>query len=436
MKSVQTQLVVLPDVPTQRWSCHGCGLCCRTLVVHLFEEDRQRIDQQGWAEKLGYQPYVRFGRGWVLAKHQDEKHGGESCVFLDEQNRCKIHAAYGESSKPLACRIFPFSVRPTSGGQRVSLRFDCPSVTSSQGEPIRSYSGYLRGLVRQLGHPPHAGDDVADWQRGVTATVDEIDMLIDRLDRWFGDDDRSIMHRLIGAARLTETLSVARLKKVRGARFGELLDLLFGSLPLECGVKPSPPTRRQCAMIRQLAFVHAERVPLNIVRARWGRVAIKRRWEQLRAARRFRIGKGVVPRLSDYPQDTTFETIDRIRADSEDDHRDRIDQLLRRYVCARLQSRSFFGNGYYGWPILAGLSALWACIAAAGWMARYVAAVAGRRAFTFDDTASAIGIVDRAASRVPGLGTLAERARLAVLTDDDGLARLIHHYALIETDEI
>src|SRR3990172_4019055 len=124
--------VMMPAIPGQRWSCHSCGDCCRTLVGHLFAHECERLDQQGWADELGIAPYVQVGRGWVLNKQPDG-----ACVFLDDNNLCRIHAKLGAEAKPLACRIFPFSIRPVPGGWQASLRFDCPSVTASKGQPIR-----------------------------------------------------------------------------------------------------------------------------------------------------------------------------------------------------------------------------------------------------------------------------------------------------------
>ena len=71
-----------------------------------FESPRARIDEEGWSDKLGVASYVRLGRGWALNKRADG-----ACVFLDDDNRCRIHTAFGEAAKPAACRLFPFSLR-------------------------------------------------------------------------------------------------------------------------------------------------------------------------------------------------------------------------------------------------------------------------------------------------------------------------------------
>ena len=105
--------------------------------------------------------------------------------------------------------------------------------------------------------------------------------------------------------------------------------------------------------------------------------------------------------------------------------------LLVRYVQARLLGRSVWGAGYYGWPVFMGLSALWLNVAAAGWLARLRAALGNRNAVSFEDVASCLGVVDRAATRAPSLGTLTERTRAGYLIADDGVARLISNYSVV-----
>ena len=111
--------------------------------------------------------------------------------------------------------------------------------------------------------------------------------------------------------------------------------------------------------------------------------------------------------------------------------RESIEDLLTRYAVARLESRSVFGAGYYGWPVFRGLGALWLTLAAIGWFARYVACSANRDSLQFADVARAVGIADRAATRLPALGTLAERGRLAYLMNAARPARVVGAYGLV-----
>ena len=459
--------VLMPSVAHQRWSCHSCGNCCRELVVHLTDADRERIDRQGWAGKLDVPAYVRLGRGWALNKRADG-----ACVFLGSDGLCRIHVEHGEAEKPLACRIFPFSVRKVgddvagkkgrqAGGLwQVSLRFDCPSVTSSRGKPIGEHRSFLAELVklpelRQSESAVHqrlerpAGERITSrssrlhapsrsrpgvgreetiyLKRGVLATFAETDEVLKRYTGWIQNHDLPITRRLVGAARVTTTLGDASFKKVRGGRFSELLELLFGALPDESAVEASAPTDRQRGMLRQLVFAHCEHVTLaemgDKLRRRLGK-----RWLQLRRSRRFLAGRGLVPQLPGIEGSATFEALRSVQPAV--DRAPEIENLLERYLMGRLSSRSVFGEGYYGWPVFSGLAALWLSVAATGWLARYLAAVDGRTVMEFEDVAHAIGVVDRAATRLPALGTIAERARVRYLSNEDGASRLLRAYAV------
>ncbi len=411
----------MPAIPHQRWSCHSCSHCCRSLVIHLFDQDRKKIDRQKWAGRLGDAPYGRAGRAWVLNKKPDG-----ACVFLDQNNRCMIHAEFGEEAKPLACRMFPFSVRPVRRGWRASLRFDCPSAAASQGKPLDSAQGWLTRSLTELVHRVPQEEDLSDLKRGLHATTAELDTVITGFTRWLANADMPMSRRLIGAARVTATLAEATLDKVRDKRFAELIGLLFSSAPAQCADPPPLPTKRHSAMLRQLVFAHAEHVSLTQMRSGvWGRLG--KRCRQLGSAQRFLRGKGDVPRLPGVTRDVTFDAVETVVAAPELNAD--VQDMLLRYLLARLSSRSVFGEGYYGWPVFHGLTALWLSVAVVGWLTRYQAALQGRASVSLDDMGAAIGIVDRAATRLPALGTTAELARVRYLSNDDGVARLLWQYA-------
>jgi lysine-N-methylase len=418
--------VLMPKIPGQRWSCHSCGDCCRVLVGHLTPEEARRIDEQGWSNELGVAPYVRIGANRVLNKRPDG-----ACVFLDENNLCMIHSRFGEQAKPLACRIFPFSVRPVVGGWQASFRFDCPSAARSEGKPIGEHQAFLTRLVRELDHDASRSDELPDLNRGVRASNKELDHWLSHLRRWLQDEGRALNHRLIGAALMTETLHSAPLTTLRDARFVDLLDRMFAALPSESLLVPQVPTMRQRGMLRQIAFVHAEHV--TIAQRRENMLfSFFRRLGQLHRARRFFRGRGALPRLPGFDGHVLFDDVEAVAPARED--RDAVENLLGRYLAARIEGQSVFGGGYYGWPVLAGFAALWLSIAATGWLARIGAAATGRNRLAFGDVATALGVVDRAATRLPALGTFAERARITYLAREDGVSRLIHAYRLTESE--
>ena len=389
---------------------------------HLFPHERDRLDADGWAQRLGLAPYVRVGREWVLNKRDDG-----SCVFLDENNRCRIHTTLGEQAKPLACRIFPYSIRPVDRGWRASLRFDCPSVTDSRGELIARHQSNVQSLADSMSHVPRG--HCIRLQGWLRASRQEVDGLISRLVRWFDRKEVSVGMRFVIFARVACALHRARLKKVRGERFLELLDLLIEGFAAERDEAIPVASARQHAMARQFAFASTEHVSLGKLQGgpakRW-----RKRAEQLRKAKSFLRGCGVVPPLPGFRFAVTFESVEKVQRARIDIAR--IDELLLRYVRARFAGQTIFGEGYYCWPVTSGLGALALSIVAVGWVARYVCAGEGRCELTYADVSRALRAVDRGVTRIRALGTIAERGRVAFLMENEGLFSLMASYWMVE----
>jgi len=248
-----------------------------------------------------------------------------------------------------------------------------------------------------------------------------------RVSSWLSEATIPMPERVVGVARLLTMLSQAKLKNVRGSRFAELLDILIQTIRSDSKNEIATPTGRQRGMLRQVVLAHAEHVTLAELRS--GIVGnLRQRWHQLGAARRMLAGCGDAPPLPGIANSVSFERIEQVAP--ADGDAQRIDDLLRRYFAARIEGGSIFGEGYYGWPVLDGFAALSLSVAAVGWLARYLAAADGADRLQFPYAATALGMVDRAATRLPALGTWAERNRIVYLRMDDGIARLLKAYPL------
>ena len=67
----------------------------------------------------------------VLARRADG-----ACVYLGESNQCRIHEYFGESSKPLMCRSFPFGFSRVGERVAVDVSFACRSVAEQVGRDV------------------------------------------------------------------------------------------------------------------------------------------------------------------------------------------------------------------------------------------------------------------------------------------------------------
>ena len=84
--------------------CQGCGACCRIRdgIVRVSEGEITRIAAYlGMTETEFIEKETELApdrKGLILRSRADG-----ACVWLDENNRCRIHAV-----KPDKCRTFPF----------------------------------------------------------------------------------------------------------------------------------------------------------------------------------------------------------------------------------------------------------------------------------------------------------------------------------------
>lgn len=424
--------VIWPDLDVQRFDCHGCTDCCRDLVVHLSPEDRRKIDEQDWTDKLDRPAYVRLGRAYVLNHGPDR-----ACVFLTAKGRCRIHSDFGATEKPLACQMYPFTVDRYGIELRSGIRFDCPSVGANRGSPIEVHRPDVARLARQWAALPASQRET----RGAIRLTEnrelsdgELSAVLSHFDRWLRADSISVTRRLAGFLGILDTLEAARLEAVREERLEELVGLLIDDLPNVLRERPEglneAPTPRQFKLFRQDVFARVEHVTFEQGTASF-LSRLSGRLDQLRRSRLLQSGRGPAPNLAGRETTRTIEQIEAIGPTCEIDG-SVCDELLSRYVRFRIAARSAFGPAYYNWSVIEGVRALVLSVAVVGWLARYVAASDDRSAFVYDDVTAALGMVDRTSGRSPELGTVSARLRLRYLKEHDGLIRVLEQFTPVD----
>ena len=415
--------ILIPNLPRQRFRCHGCTNCCRDIVVHLTVADRRKIDEQGWADKLDVPPYVRLGRGWVLNQTPDNH-----CVFLMSDGKCRIHAELNAQAKPLGCQLFPFVLLPAGGAWQLSTRFDCPSMAASKGDPIATYLPELKRLTADL-----PGTDHAAWainiRRDRPASDNEVQHLVGALDRRLSGTTHSLSRRLRELSHIADMLASLNIQRVREEQFVELIDLLFGALDSEAtGSAYPPPTRRQHKLLRQQVFTHCQAISVTEALGGW-RVKTGRMISQFFRSRRFMALGGAAPPSIVTAKMIPFADIDAVlpakRQAAE------VGELVVRYLRGRVLSRCFFGAQFYGWDMVTGLRSLLSRMAVWGFLARYCAAAEDKTEIDLDCAIRAIGIIARAAGISKALGGRTERMRLSYLQSNHGFERLLDAYPLV-----
>lgn len=391
--------------------------------MQLREADVARIAEQQWTARLGSNPIVEFRGQKYLRQRADG-----ACIFLLSDGRCRVHAEFGFEKKPIACQMFPYMLAPAMRNAQLGVSFACQSVVENKGELFRGQVPdavriALRGLPEVL-RPAR----VVDLARNRPAETGEIEWLTNRLVRWI-ESDAPLCDRLDGIAWIAQTLAVARLQRVRGAQWRELLDVLFDALGAELRLHPiAPASFRQRALLQSAIFARTEDPKPMSVGAPSRLLAIVR---QLQRSRSWRRGSGerIVPAIGSASSSrVTFAQVWNVSAQGSADDRVSIDALMTRWLRASIEGGRVWGSGYYGWSAVDGLAALSLCAACVGWLARFEAARASRNAVALADVQSALRRIDRTSGRAPWLGRKSERLRLAFLVRDDGLRRVLREH--------
>lgn len=404
--------ILLPSASSQRYSCHGCGNCCRDFTVQLREDDLAKLRSQGWEEKLGEPVTVEF-RGQVFLRQRENG----ACIFWQENGRCRIHAEHGLEAKPIACQLFPFSFAPSGDGVHIGVNFACQSVLENRGATLESHRGELRRMMAAVPEVTSGGG----WpllSGALQADETETEAFLHALDGWLagrgGATGLTFPRRLEGLGWLVQMLSSANFEKVRGRRCEELLSTLIQAAPMELDLAAAEPVGGGTwRMLRQAVFARIEDLKIREAErtGRWRSVL-----GQLWRSRRFAAGRGRAPLgLLGWPSEVPFAAVPGVGPARGLDEAAAIADLLTRWArCTVLGGRAW-GAGYYGWSIVDGLAAMLLNLLCALWLARARAAGEGRSELCLADVRAALGRVDRHAGRAPWLGSSGERVRLRYL---------------------
>ena len=143
----------------QRYRCRQCGRCCRSFRPALTRLEVEAIARLPWPGEPPTRDYYAVLQGQPHLKKTPDG----SCVFLDAENRCMMHAVFGAQCKALSCRAYPFELLATFPGEvSVAARYDCPAVSDGQGERL---SGQRQELLSLASDPQlHLGSGFSETE--------------------------------------------------------------------------------------------------------------------------------------------------------------------------------------------------------------------------------------------------------------------------------
>ncbi len=423
---MSTTIRHLPVV--QNWDCHVCGTCCKEYQITITDEEKKRIEAQGWDRErdLGGLPMFKTRGPFWARRYQLNHRDDGSCVFLSEQGRCRIHERHGYETKPLPCRLFPYVLVPVADHWRVGMRFACPSAAANKGRAVADQDKTLREFAELLARrekldvqpdgsrvpPPRlGGGQRVGWSSVVQLTDVVMALLRDRRDR--------VERRLRKCLALASLCRPLRYDRVQGTKLAELLQVLSGGLDADVPADPaslSPPSWVGKVLFRQAAalYTRKDHGPNRGLAAR-GRAAL------LRAAAQFARGTGPVPRMHGWLPETTFEELEKPLGPLPKEAA----LVLERYYVLKVGSLQFCGPASFGLPFWEGLESLALTYPILMWVTRAFAA----RSSPADGLLKALSIVDDHFGFNRVLGTMRQRISFRILASTGELAKLIAWYS-------
>ena len=437
--------IYIPQLPGQKYSCHGCGSCCRDFTVQLTRADLQKLHEQGWKERLGQEYVVQFrGHSWL--KQKDDG----ACVFLGDNGLCKVHAEFGLEAKPLACQFFPFMLSPNVRDTHIGISFACGSVMASKGAQLESHRGDVRRMSELL---PASAPMPVKLQDNLIASEAEVDMIETALDAWLCKKTISPSMRYQGLAWLITSLLQANFKNVRGEKLRQLLSTLTNAVEHELPLLDWPePTPRAWKLLRQAVFTRIEDPKIGDLLKRGKVASVFGQWSR---SRKWAAGTGITPQTQDFcsidfdrfestagvfanhiegdlqiqktpMHDASTHSLDAQSSTAMLHQQDStaMDDLLQRWIRATILGGRAWGSGLYGLPIDQGLGLILVNLLTALWLARFHAAGRGAQRASLVDLQVAVGRVDRTSGRAVWLATAGERLRVKWLSHSDSLRLL------------
>jgi lysine-N-methylase len=407
----------------QNWDCQSCTDCCHEYRVGVTDAERESIEQQGWRDDPAMKGVELFARegSWRGKRWRLNQRSDGACVFLDEKGGCRIHARFGSAAKPLACRVYPFVLVPAGDQWRVGFRFACPSVTKNIGRPSGDHSPEVREYARLLEDQegiPGRDFPVPPLQPGQSVGWPDLLLFGQGVQGILKHSDEPVQRRLRKCLAFANICRQAKFDKLTGKRLAEFINLVGAGLDGEVADKPEtlpPPSWIGRILFRQVLALYARKdTGRNRGVSKHGRLAL------LRAAWRFALGRGMVPRVHGLMRPATFAELDQPRGPLPDQS----EQLLERYYRVKVESLQYFGPSNFGLPFWDGLESLVLTYPAIVWLARALDGPSPE-----DNLAAAVRIVDDNFGFNPLLGLKRQRFGLRTLGRRGELAKLVAWYS-------
>lgn len=406
----------------QKWDCHSCSNCCREYDVAVTAEEQKRITEQGWDKDpamAGVKLFHKIGSWWsrqTVLNHKKE--GG--CVFLDENNQCRIHARHGSQAKPLACRLYPFILIPSGDHWRVGMRYACPSAVIDEGRSIESHAQDLQRWSTE--YEKQHGDDIAGLQNPKLQSRQSVDWADIRrfaktLYEMLEQNDVPLEQRMRRCLALSQICRKAKFDAIQGKRLSEFLKLIITAVDDDTPKDPAQvplPSASGRLLFRQFAAMYSRKD-----RGEWQGLVRRGRWALFLSGLRFAQGSGQVPKTNALIGNVTFADVDNAHGQLTKE----MDELLTKFYLVKVKSLQFFGPTNFRLTFWDGFDALALTMPLILWLTRAIRSESPLR-----DLQRAISIVDDHFGFNPILAKGRFRFALRMLSGQGDIAKFVAFY--------
>jgi Fe-S-cluster containining protein len=395
--------VVFPE--DLHFTCSRCGDCCRGWNVMLGPGELERLRALDWKsvspELHGISPGENRSGRLALARRSDG-----ACIYLGARNQCRIHEAFGESAKPLLCRLYPFGFFAVGARVGVDVSFSCRAVSEDRGEPL---ARRLPEWIRVLQDAP-PGRNKHKFSKKYDISGDLLWELEHHLVSILVDGSLSLLDRVRS---LFEFNRLATTSDPRTEAARTLRDVLAKGIPKQVRARPLDEGSDRMDRTGRAVFFHLLFLTLNPTPDELLKMPEKARAREaglrVQAADGFKTN-GAHPFVGNREHRSTFAEVDGVSVENLGFGPSA--ELLARYLRAKILGQRFLREGDTEIPFVEAVPRLLLQLPIAVWTAKALARERGAGSVAEEDVRGALRLVDRSYGDIP-LASLPPKPRKA-----------------------
>lgn len=402
----------------EKWDCHQCGFCCRGSLIPLSDTDVARLKSQKWDEQPEYRNRrIMLANGTSATSRLAHRSDG-SCIFLQDDGLCRIHAKFGKEAKPTVCQTFPLQLIPHEKQVVLTLRRACPSAAADLGSATSNQLPFIKALVRDrhlkaeaITPPLLKTGEARDWKT--------IRVVLESVGGLLQDQRYPPVRRLVHALQFAHLMSAAKTRRFSGQQIAELAHALVEVVPEES--KPffddrQTPKSYSKILFRLMAIDCARLHPQCHHQSKWSA-----RFQLMKIAWKIVHATGKTPNVGKPFPIVNFDELEKPSAAIQP----AVYLPLTRFIETTSASFLYAIADRPGWTIVESIRGLALLFPVGLWLLRWVSH--GRQP-SVQDMVNIIVALDRSQGYGPLCGSL-HRRRLSTLAVNAELERLVAWYA-------